>query len=116
MELFDCEISGAITDSQLYRCKINSSRIDRCKLMEVNEVRGSKVENTTIFPGNELHNCYIKNKDETIEGKIFGGVIRQGILGKDVEISKETLIVDVTGADKKNQESYMDMYKKNLEK
>lgn len=116
MELFDCEISGAIINSQLYRCKINSSRLDKCKLMEVNEVRGSKVENTTIFPGNELYNCYIKNADEVIEGKIVGGVIRQGILGRDVEISKETLIVDVTGADKKNQESYMDMYKKNLEK
>jgi hypothetical protein len=116
MELFDCEISGTIRDSQLFRCKINSSRFERCKLMEANEVKNSKIEFTTIFPGNEMTNCYINNRDETIEGKIMGGVIRKGILGKDVEISKETLIVDVKGAEKKDYESYMDLYKNKPEK
>ena len=111
MELFDCEISGTVRNSQLFRCKINSSRLDKCKLMEANEVENSKIEFTTIFPGNEMKNCYINNRDETIEGKITGGVIRRGILGRDVDISKETLIVDVKGADKKDVESYMDLYK-----
>jgi len=116
MELFDCEISGTVRNSKLFRCKLNSSRLDKCKLMEANQIFNSKVENTTIFPGNELTNCYIKNKDETIEGKIEGGVIRAGILGRDAEISKETLIVDVTGGDKKDVESYSNLYKNNLEK
>ena len=110
MELFDCEISGTITHCDIYRCKINSSRIELSKLMELNEVTGCKVTKTTIMPSNELTNCYIDNSNETIEGKIKGGVIRKGILGKDVDISKETLIVDVTGSDKKDTDSLQDAF------
>jgi hypothetical protein len=110
MELFDCEISGTITHCDIYRCKIKSSRIELCKLMEMNEVTGSKITKTTIMPGNEINNCYIDNGNETIEGKIKGGVIRKGILGKDVDISKETLIVDVKGADDKDGGSNSSAY------
>lgn len=110
MELFDCEISGTITHCDLYRCVIKSSRIELCKLMELNEVSGCKVTKTTIMPSNELTNCYIDNSNETIEGKIMGGVIRKGILGKDVDISKETLIVDVKGFDKKDYDSLHDAF------
>ena len=110
MELFDCEISGTISHCDLYRCKVKSSRLEFCKLMEMNEVVGSKVTKTTVMPGNFLDNCYIDNTQETIEGKIKGGVIRKGILGKNVEISKETLIVDVKGADKKDFDSLQDAF------
>ena len=110
MELFDCEISGTITHCDLYRCVVKSSRIELCKLMELNELDGCKVTKTTIMPSNELTNCYIDNSNETIEGKIIGGVIRKGILGKDVDISKETLIVDVKGFDKKDYDSLHDAF------
>lgn len=113
MELFDCEISGTIIESSLYRCKLDSSRLDKSKLMESNVVRNSKVEKTTVMPGNTLINCYINNANETVEGKIIGGVLRKAILGKDVEISKETLIVDVKGADKKDFDSLSDAFSKN---
>jgi len=110
MELFDCEISGTITHCSIYRSKIKSSRIELCKLLESNELHSSKVTKTTISPGNELYDCYIDNLKETIEGRIKGGVIRHGILGRDVEISKETLIVDVKGADKKDFDSLSDAF------
>jgi len=102
MELFDCEISGTITHCVLYRCKIKSSRIELSKIMEFNEVTGSKVTKTTIMPTNLLTDCYIDNPNETVEGRIQGGVIRKGILGRDVDISKETLIVDVSGYEDKD--------------
>lgn len=110
MELFDCEISGTIAHCSIFRCKINSSRIDLCKLMEGNEVKGSKITKTTIVPGNYIENCYIDNPNETIEGKIQGGVIRKGIIGSHVEISKETLIVDARGGDKKDTDSLSDAF------
>jgi hypothetical protein len=112
MELFDCEINGTITDCDLYRCKLNSSRLEKCKLIENNELLNCKVEKTTILPSNVLINCYINNTDETVEGKIIAGVIRKAILGKDVHISKETLIVDVKGADKKDFESLSNAFSK----
>lgn len=101
MELFDCEISGTISHCDLYRCKIKSSRLESCRLMEYNEIDGSKITETVIYPGNFMNNCYINNLEETIEGKIKGGVIRKGVLGRNVEISRETLIVDVKGGGEK---------------
>jgi hypothetical protein len=100
MELFDCEISGTLTECDLYRCKVNSSRFEKCKLLDANEVVNSKVEHTTVMPHNTLVNCYINNPSETIEGRIEGGVIRKGIIGKHAYISKETLIVDAQGESK----------------
>jgi hypothetical protein len=100
LELFDCEISGTLIECNLYRCKINSSRFDKCKLLDANEVMNSKVEHTTVMPHNTLVNCYINNPSETIEGRIEGGVIRKGIIGKNSYISKETLIVDAQGESK----------------
>jgi hypothetical protein len=112
MELFDCEISGTFSHCAFFRCKINSSRIDFSKLIEANEVKNSKITKTTISPKNYIENCYIDNSNETIEGKIQGGVIRKGIIGSDVEISKETLIVDVEGGGKKDIESYDSAFNK----
>jgi len=114
MELFDCEISGSVSETTLYRCKAKSCRFDKCKLMAENEVSGSKVEHTTIMPSNKLTNCYINNTAETIEGTIEGGVIRKGIIGKNAYISPTTLIVDAKGegkgTGKKDGESYSDAF------
>lgn len=113
MELFDCEISGTITDCELYRCTIKSSRLNKCKLLESNELTGCKVENTTVMPGSVLTDCYVNNPSEVIDGKMIGGVIRKGIIGKNAEISKETLIVDAKGGDKKDFDSLSDAFSKN---
>ena len=114
MELFDCEVSGTISNTDLYRCKIVSSRLLKCKLLEGNEVESSKVEQTTIMPGNTLDNCYINNPQEIIDGKILGGVIRKGIIGKDADISTYTLIVDAKSkGDKKDTDSLQNAFSKN---
>ena len=114
MELFDCEISGTISHTDLYRCKIKSSRLERCKLLEMNELTGSKVEFTTIMPGNLLVDCYVNNPQEMIDGKMEGGVIRKGIIGSNAEISKSTLVVDAKGneGDKKDNDSLSDAFAK----
>jgi hypothetical protein len=112
MELFDCEISGTLSQCELYRCKLNSSRLDKCKLIDSNEVSKSKIEKTTVMPGNVLTDCYINNVNETVEGTVIGGVLRKAILGKDVKISKTTLIVDVKGSDKKDIDSLSDAFMK----
>ena len=113
MELFDCEISGTISFCNMYRCKVNSSRLESCKLIEANEVSNSKVTNTSIHDDNYISNSYIENPREIIDGKIDGGVIRKGIIGKHAEISKHTLIVDSKmDGDKKDNTSYHDAFSK----
>jgi hypothetical protein len=115
MELFDCEISGTISDSDLYRCKIKSSRLNKCKLLESNDVDSSKVEKTTIMPGSVLKDCYVNNPMEIIDGTMIGGVIRKGVIGKNAQISKHTLIVDAKGGegDKKDFDSLSSAFNKN---
>lgn len=105
MELFDCNLSGSFSKCDFFRCKIKNSRLNDSHLYESNEVYSSKLTNTVIKPSNYLEDCYVSNNMEVIEGTIKGGVLRKGILGHDVKISKETLIVDVTGAEKKDVES-----------
>ena len=99
-EFFDCDLEGSFTDSSFFRCKIKDSRLNRCKLIELNEVYDSKVENTSSLPSNAMFDCYINSPDQIIEGKIQGGVIRNAVLGKNVEISKRTLIVNKKGVEK----------------
>lgn len=108
IELFDCKISGTIEDCDLYRCEITSSRLSKCKLFEANKISKSKVASTLCANGNTLTGCYIENPTEIIDCKVEGGVIRKGIIGTNAQISKETLIIDVTydGGDKKDTDSY----------
>ena len=113
LELFDCDVSGTMTECVFYRCKINSSRIDHCKILEINEIKNSKIQHSTIKNGNTITNSYIENPEEIIDGKIDGGVIRKGIIGKNAEISSHTLIVDSTSqGDKKDTDSYHDAFSK----
>lgn len=114
MELFDCEVSGTISLTDLYRCKVKSSRLDKCKLLETNELKGCKVEYTSVMPGTVLDDCYVNNPQEIIDGKMIGGVIRKGVIGKNAEISSFTLIVDAKGrdGDKKDFDSLSDAFSK----
>jgi hypothetical protein len=93
-EMFDCEFSGSATNVVFFRCKIKNSRINKCKLIELNEVEDSKVEHTSAFPENKLINCYINCPDEIIEANVEGGVIRNAIIGEKAQLSNRTLLVD----------------------
>ena len=94
-ELFDCEIEGSFQDTSFFRCTIKDSRLNKCKLIELNEVFDSKVEHTSSLASNTLTDCYINSPDQIIEGRIEGGVIRNAIVGKDISISSRTLTVEI---------------------
>jgi len=98
-ELFDCEVEGTFQDTSFFRCKIKDSRLNRCKLIELNEVVDSKVEHTSSYPSNRLTNCYINSPDQIIEGTIDGGVIRNAILGERAYLSARTLVVETSMPD-----------------
>lgn len=110
LEIFDSVISGTIEHCDLYRTKINSSRLEHCKLIENNEVEGSQVKSSTIKADNYLKNCYIDNPQEIINGKVDGGVIRNGIIGDRAVISDHTLIVNAKGTGKSGDKKAFDSY------
>jgi hypothetical protein len=113
LEMFDCVISGTIENCALFRCKIKSSRLLKCKLEDQNELEDSKLEKCTIHHTNILKNCYIKNEKELVDGTVIGGVIRSGVISDTAEISKETLIVDAVYSDeKKDSETLQNLYTK----
>jgi hypothetical protein len=101
-EIFDSELEGSFEGVILFRCKIRNSRINKSKLIELNEAYDCKVENTASFPTNAFFNCYINCPQEIVEGKIDGGVVRNAILGVKAEVSSRTLIVEVTDSSAKN--------------
>ena len=101
-ELFDCELEGTFQNTAFFRCKIRDSRLNKCKLIELNTVTDCKVEHTSSYASNDLINCYINCPDQIVEGKIEGGVIRNAILGEQARISDRTLTVE-TSDDSKNK-------------
>jgi hypothetical protein len=112
VELFDCKISGTIENCDLYRCEIENSRLTSCKLFDDNVIKNSKISHTLCSEGNILDGCYVENPEELIDCKMEDGIIRKGIIGKNAQISKETLIIDVVydGCEKKDQDTYMNAF------
>ena len=113
MELFDCVVSGTLSNCSLFRCNIDSSRMDFCKCIDSNEILNSKIFSSDIKEDNYLNNCYVENPEEIMDGRMDGGVIRKAIIGKKAKISKYTLIVSskVEG-EKKDHDSYQDAFSK----
>lgn len=105
-EMFDCELEGSFSNTVFFRCKIRDSRLNQCKLIELNEVEDSKVEHTTSYPSTTLLNCYINSQEQVIEGVVEGGVIRNAIIGERAEISARTLRVEETTPEKKKMSFY----------
>jgi hypothetical protein len=104
--MFDCEVEGSFANTVFFRCKIRDSRLNQCKLIELNELEDCKVEHTCTYPSTTLLNCYINSPEQIIEGVIDGGVIRNAIIGEKAEISSRTLRVEETTPDQKKMSFY----------
>lgn len=106
-EMFDCELEGgSFGNSVFFRCKIRDSRLNQCKLIELNELEDCKVEHTSSYPSTTMLNCYINSPEQIIEGVIDGGVIRNAIIGEKAEISSRTLRVEETTPEQKKMSFY----------
>jgi hypothetical protein len=81
IQLFECEISGNISDCDLYSCVIKDSQLSDCRIYSNNEIIRSKIAMSPIYIGNELKDCYVDNKINIINGVMDGGVLRSGEIG-----------------------------------
>lgn len=93
-EFIQCELEGIMTRSWFYECKIKHSRITESEFLKNNKIEFSKVADSELHVGNTCDDCYIENKNLSINCEVNKGVIRNGEIGKLAKISKETLIVE----------------------
>lgn len=94
MEVFDSKIGGNIDSCDLYRCVVKNAHITNSMLFHGNVVSKSKIIDTPIHIGNEVHDCYIDNKEMLINGKVMRGIIRSGEIAPTAKISQQTEIID----------------------
>lgn len=95
-EFILCTGYGVFSDCVFYDCTIENSKLMKSELQIDNKVKDSKVEDTIIRKNNTLTNCFInETTGEPLNGTIEGGIIRKGIKGANLDISKETQIVEL---------------------
>ena len=94
-ELINCTGHGYISNCHLYDCNFTQVLIDQSEIISGNSIKNSKITDSNANQGNLLENCYIENfKTYIIDCKVEGGIFRKGTFGENIEISKETNIID----------------------
>ena len=68
-----------------------------------NKIINLKIMNSILNYSNTVDNSYIDNKNTIVDCKVNGGVIRNGVIGKNSEISKNTKYVQYTRNFKDNK-------------
>jgi hypothetical protein len=60
-----------------------------------NHLKSSKIHNCNVNTDNVCEDCYIENeRNYTVSCKVIGGIFRKGTMGKGIDISKETSVID----------------------
>jgi hypothetical protein len=102
-DLIDCTFMGNVVDCSLYDCNITNATIDQCAIVSGNDIKDSKVINSTVSYGNVLTDCYIKIETLVFNGETVRGVIRSGIIGDNAIIDKDTEIIVNNVSNKKDK-------------
>lgn len=93
-DLILCDIKNAtIRNCNIYNCVIKKSAIEDSHVFNGSKIISSKIKGTGVDYTNELKNCFIDSKGKNINCKVEGGVFRDGNVGENAEMSKETLKV-----------------------
>lgn len=93
-DLISCDIKNAtIRNCSLYNTVVKKSVIENSMIFSDCKIISSKIKDTGADFGNELKDCFIDCKGKNINCKVDGGVLREGNVGENAEISKETLKV-----------------------
>lgn len=77
-EFVECEIAGEVKYSDFYKCKLTGSDLDGCNLYQGTIVDGSKVKSSWVHSSCKLTDCYVFGRDGVFNGKMKGGIFREG--------------------------------------
>jgi len=103
VEFFNCELMGEFKYCVFFNCFIYNSMIYNSNFKINNKIINSKIMNSILYYSNTVDNSYIDNKNTIVDCKVNGGVIRNGVIGKNSEISKNTKYVQYTRNFKDNK-------------
>lgn len=98
-DFVDCDITGEIIDSDLYRCNISNADIIRCNLYQSCAVKGSKVQSCYTHNSCNLDDCYVFGLDTMFNGSMKDGIFREGRYKADIAKFDGTEIVQSTKID-----------------
>lgn len=78
VELISCKIRGIVKECDLFRCEIENAEMYSCNIFNGCKVKGAKIENSYTNMTCELTDCYVYGKKTLMNGKMIGGVFREG--------------------------------------
>lgn len=77
-DFIDCDISGEIKNSDLYRCNLSNADLEKCNLFQSCALVGSKVKSSYTHESCNLEDCYVFGTDTMFNGSMNKGIFREG--------------------------------------
>lgn len=77
-DFVDCDITGEIKHSNLYRCNINNADLEFCNIYQSCAIKGSKVKSSYTHSSCHLEDCYVFGTDTMFNGTMKNGIFREG--------------------------------------
>lgn len=78
VELVSCKVRGIIRDCDLFRCDVENAEMYNCNIFNESKIKGAKIENSYTNVTCLLTDCYVYGKKTLMNGKMVGGVFREG--------------------------------------
>jgi len=78
VELIECKVRGIIRDCDIFRCDIQNAEIYNSNIFNESRISGAKMENCYVNVTCTLDDCYVYGKKTLMNGKMTGGVFREG--------------------------------------
>lgn len=95
MNFVNCEISGIISNSSLWRSKVKNSKMIDSKLIVNNKVISSLMESCVAEPSNDIEKSYIINKGETINCRVKESIIIDANIGRNAKLDEECTLIEL---------------------
>jgi hypothetical protein len=93
IDFINCSIEGEITDCRLLKCKVRSSHIKECQILNGNDIRYSYVKRCPFLRdgNNRIDLSYINNsKDHPIYAELTECIVRSGTVGMNCKVDNKT--------------------------
>lgn len=94
IDIINSTICGNIRDCDLFGCTINDSDIYESNFFNNCKIVGSKLKNSYVNKTSTLDKCYIYGKQGVMNGKMNGGIFREGKVTNVSNISKDTEVIE----------------------
>jgi hypothetical protein len=86
--------NGILHNCDIYDCKIKNVAMIECNLFKFTEAEQSKLLNSVVNRTSMLTDCFVEGTNGVLNGKMKGGIFKNGKVGLFADISKETSVIE----------------------